>query len=164
MSQLIKVTTQKKIRSLVDSIVQRLDKDGSVSITGAGKATGKTVSVVEITKRKVPGLHQITSLEKAALPQSTTQKSQCSITITLSKNAPIKDGSSTQCLGYQAPISISDSVETNSSDAIQGDSCAVPSTDNQSETAPSDSRKRPQDTLTAQDEVVCLKRQKVCSQ
>ena len=82
----------------------------SISLTGKGKAVGKTVSVAEIIKRKSPGLHQLNQLTEEETVDKWKAKDGKLDTmeivrylpvmkITLSK-APIDPATP----GYQAPL------------------------------------------------------------
>lgn len=60
----MKVKDGSKIRNLMGFAVGRMESDAvrQVLFSGAGKAVGKTITCVEIMKRRLGGLHQITKV------------------------------------------------------------------------------------------------------
>ncbi|KAG8088919.1 hypothetical protein GUJ93_ZPchr0011g28889 [Zizania palustris] len=108
----IRITAQGRMRNYISYGMSLLEENGhdEIVIKAMGRAINKTVMVVELIKRRIGGLHQITCtesiditdtwepLEEGLLPLETTRHVSM-ITITLSKKA--LDTSST---GYQPPI------------------------------------------------------------
>ncbi|XP_032679678.1 ribonuclease P protein subunit p25-like protein [Odontomachus brunneus] len=93
-----------KIRNVLGYALKEFPNYNSVVWTGVGQAIGKTISCVELFKRKHEGLHQVTKLRytkrsKKSKENVTDEIHQVpEIHILLTKN--IKD---TTELGYQAP-------------------------------------------------------------
>ncbi|XP_076892500.1 uncharacterized protein LOC143544215 [Bidens hawaiensis] len=108
----IRVTTQGRMRNYITYAITLFQEKGSdeISLKAMGRAINKTVMIAELFKRRVAGLHQITSigsiditdmwepLEEGLLPLETTRHVSV-ITITLSQKE--LDSSS---VGYQPPI------------------------------------------------------------
>ncbi|KAJ7538666.1 hypothetical protein O6H91_11G058600 [Diphasiastrum complanatum] len=108
----IRITTQGKMRNYITYATTLLQEKEATEIVlkAMGRAINKTVTIAEIIKRRVAGLHQITSLgstditdlweplEEGLLPLETTRHVSM-ITITLST----KDLDKTS-VGYQAPL------------------------------------------------------------
>ncbi|KAL3514807.1 hypothetical protein ACH5RR_027524 [Cinchona calisaya] len=108
----IRITSQGRMRSYITYAMALLQEKGSEEIVfkAMGRAINKTVTIVELIKRRIVGLHQITSitstnindtwepLEEGLLPLETTRHVSM-ITITLSKKEL-----DTSLLGYQPPI------------------------------------------------------------
>ncbi|XP_027092288.1 uncharacterized protein LOC113748941 [Coffea eugenioides] len=108
----IRITSQGRMRSYITYAMSLLQEKGSEEIVfkAMGRAINKTVTIVELIKRRIVGLHQITSitstdindtwepLEEGLLPLQTTRHVSM-ITITLSKKEL-----DTSSLGYQPPI------------------------------------------------------------
>nr|GMD29043.1 ribonuclease P protein subunit P25-like protein [Ipomoea batatas]GME06194.1 ribonuclease P protein subunit P25-like protein [Ipomoea batatas] len=108
----IRITSQGRMRNYISyamSVLQEKEPD-KIVFKAMGRAINKTVTIVELIKRRVVGLHQITSitstditdtwepLEEGLLPLETTRHVSM-ITITLSKNEL-----DTKDVGYQLPI------------------------------------------------------------
>ncbi|GLT34403.1 hypothetical protein SLA2020_089210 [Shorea laevis] len=108
----IRITSQGRMRSYITYAMTLLQEKGSNEIVfkAMGRAINKTVTIVELIKRRIPGLHQITSigstditdtwepLEEGLLPLETTRHVSM-ITITLSKKEL-----NTSSVGYQPPL------------------------------------------------------------
>ncbi|KAM6543636.1 hypothetical protein CsatB_008083 [Cannabis sativa] len=108
----IRITSQGRMRNYITYAITLLQEKGSDEIVfkAMGRAINKTVTIVELIKRRVVGLHQNTSigstditdtwepLEEGLLPLETTRHVSM-ILITLSK----KELNST-LIGYQPPI------------------------------------------------------------
>ncbi|KAK9026204.1 hypothetical protein V6N11_039049 [Hibiscus sabdariffa] len=108
----IRITSQGRMRSYITYAMTLLQEKGSNQIVfkAMGRAINKTVTIVELIKRRIVGLHQITSigsmditdmwepLEEGLLPLETTRHVSM-ITITLSKKEL-----DTSSVGYQPPI------------------------------------------------------------
>ncbi|KAI3960626.1 hypothetical protein MKX01_003800 [Papaver californicum] len=108
----IRITTQGRMRSYITYATSLLQEKGSDEIVfkAMGRAINKTIMIVELIKRRIVGLHQITSigstditdtwepLEEGLLPLETTRHVSM-ITISLSKKD--LDASS---IGYQSPL------------------------------------------------------------
>ncbi|CAI9117032.1 OLC1v1018343C1 [Oldenlandia corymbosa var. corymbosa] len=108
----IRITSQGRMRSYITYAMSLLQEKGSEEVVfkAMGRAINKTVTIVELIKRRIVGLHQITSitstdindtwepLEEGLLPLQTTRHVSM-ITITLSKKEL-----DTSALGYQPPI------------------------------------------------------------
>lgn len=108
----IRITSQGRMRSYITYAMTLLQEKGSNEIVfkAMGRAINKTVTIVELIKRRIVGLHQITSigstditdtwepLEEGLLPLETTRHVSM-ITITLSKNQL-----DTSAVGYQPPL------------------------------------------------------------
>ncbi|EFJ26390.1 hypothetical protein SELMODRAFT_172788 [Selaginella moellendorffii] len=107
----IRITTQGKTRNYITYAISLLqDKSSDVVLKAMGRAINKTVTIAEIIKRRVAGLHQITTigsadftdtwepLEEGLVPLETTRHVSM-ISITLSKTE--LDSTSS---GYQAPL------------------------------------------------------------
>ncbi|XP_075634016.1 uncharacterized protein LOC142606590 [Castanea sativa] len=109
----IRITSQGRMRNYITYAMSLLhDEKGSNEIVfkAMGRAINKTVTIVELIKRRIVGLHQITSigstditdtwepLEEGLLPLETTRHVSM-ITITLSKNELNKSA-----VGYQPPL------------------------------------------------------------
>ncbi|KAG9143811.1 hypothetical protein Leryth_011472 [Lithospermum erythrorhizon] len=108
----IRITSQGRMRNYITYAMTLLQEKGSDEIVfkAMGRAINKTVTMVELIKRRIVGLHQVTSiqstditdtwepLEEGLLPLETTRHVSM-ITITLSKNELDK-----AAVGYQPPI------------------------------------------------------------
>eukprot|EP00252_Welwitschia_mirabilis_P024851 TRINITY_DN7541_c0_g1_i1.p1 TRINITY_DN7541_c0_g1~~TRINITY_DN7541_c0_g1_i1.p1 ORF type:complete len:149 (+),score=20.10 TRINITY_DN7541_c0_g1_i1:307-753(+) len=108
----IRVTTQGLIRNYVNyaSVLLQDSSTPEIVLKAMGQAINKAVAVAEIIKRRIPGLHQITSIssssitdvwepiEEGLLPLE-TKRQVSMITITLSLEAL-----DTKAVGYQAPL------------------------------------------------------------
>ncbi|XP_071698235.1 uncharacterized protein [Rutidosis leptorrhynchoides] len=108
----IRITSQGRMRNYITYAMNLLQEKGSSEIVfkAMGRAINKTVTIVELIKRRIVGLHQITSigsiditdtwepLEEGLLPLETTRHVSM-ITVTLS----IKE-LDTSSIGYQPPL------------------------------------------------------------
>ncbi|KAJ6306286.1 hypothetical protein OIU78_021576 [Salix suchowensis] len=108
----IRITSQGRMRSYISYAMTLLQEKGSNEIVfkAMGRAINKTVTIVELIKRRIVGLHQITSigstditdtwepLEEGLLPLETTRHVSM-ITITLS----MKELNASS-IGYQPPL------------------------------------------------------------
>uniref|UniRef100_A0A3N7G1L6 DNA/RNA-binding protein Alba-like domain-containing protein n=1 Tax=Populus trichocarpa TaxID=3694 RepID=A0A3N7G1L6_POPTR len=108
----IRITSQGRMRSYISYAMTLLQEKGSNEIVfkAMGRAINKTVTIVELIKRRIVGLHQITSigstditdtwepLEEGLLPLETTRHVSM-ITINLSKKEL-----NTSSAGYQPPL------------------------------------------------------------
>ncbi|XP_032888211.1 ribonuclease P protein subunit p25-like protein [Amblyraja radiata] len=109
----MKVKESSKIRNLMGYAIAKMESDSTKEIlfTGTGKAVSKTISCVEIMKRRIKGLHQITKLfykqveelwepivSEAGLDSLTVKRNIPAICILLSK-----DELPTNEPGYQPP-------------------------------------------------------------
>ncbi|XP_031406349.1 H/ACA ribonucleoprotein complex subunit GAR1-like isoform X1 [Punica granatum] len=108
----IRITSQGRMRSYITYAMSLLQEKGSDEIVfkAMGRAINKTVTIVELIKRRIVGLHQITSigsiditdtwepLEEGLVTLETTRHVSM-ITITLSKNQLDKAAP-----GYQPPL------------------------------------------------------------
>ncbi|CAN0847963.1 Ribonuclease P protein subunit p25-like protein [Linum grandiflorum] len=108
----IRITSQGRMRSYISYAMTLLQDKGANEIVfkAMGRAINKTVTIVELIKRRIVGLHQITSigstditdtwepLEEGLLPLETTRHVSM-ITITLSKVEL-----DTSSVGYQSPL------------------------------------------------------------
>ncbi|XP_015073022.1 protein FAM98B-like isoform X2 [Solanum pennellii] len=109
----IRITTQGRLRNYITYATNLLlQEKGSkeIALKSMGRAISKTVMIAELIKRKIVGLHQITSigssditdtwepLEEGLLPLETTRHVSV-ITIILSK-----EELDTSSAGYQPPI------------------------------------------------------------
>nr|KJB58053.1 hypothetical protein B456_009G192000 [Gossypium raimondii] len=108
----IRVTSQGRMRNYITYAMTLLQEMGSNQIVfkAMGRAISKTVTIVELLKKRIVGLHQITSigstditdmwepLEEGLLPLETTRHVPM-ISITLSKNEL-----NTSSVGYQPPL------------------------------------------------------------
>lgn len=108
----IRITSQGRMRSYITYAMTLLQEKGSSEIVfkAMGRAINKTVTIVELIKRRIVGLHQNTSigstditdtwepLEEGLLPLETTRHVSM-ITITLSKKEL-----NTSSIGYQPPL------------------------------------------------------------
>ncbi|XP_057836632.1 uncharacterized protein LOC131046857 [Cryptomeria japonica] len=111
----IRITTQGKMRNYITYATTLLQKDkgsAEIIIKAMGRAINKTVTIAEIIKRRIAGLHQITTigsiditdswepLEEGLLPLETTRHvSMIAITLStteLDVNSP----------GYQPPLPV----------------------------------------------------------
>nr|AFK39416.1 unknown [Lotus japonicus] len=108
----IRITSQGRMRNYITYAMTLLQEKGSNEIVfkAMGRAINKTVTIVELIKRRIVGLHQNTAigstditdtwepLEEGLLPLETTRHVSM-ITITLSKNEL-----DTASVGYQPPL------------------------------------------------------------
>ncbi|KAL5847885.1 hypothetical protein ACOSQ3_011409 [Xanthoceras sorbifolium] len=108
----IRITSQGRMRSYISYAMSLLQDKGSNEIVfkAMGRAINKTVTIVELIKRRIVGLHQNTAigstditdtwepLEEGLLPLETTRHVSM-ITITLSKKEL-----NTSSVGYQPPL------------------------------------------------------------
>lgn len=108
----IRITTQGRMRNYITYATTLFQEKGSdqVVLKAMGRAINKTVMIAELIKRRIIGLHQVTSigstditdmwepLEEGLLPLETTRHVSM-ITITLSKKEL-----NASSIGYQRPI------------------------------------------------------------
>ncbi|PHU21016.1 hypothetical protein BC332_12167 [Capsicum chinense] len=108
----IRITSQGRMRSYITYAMTLLQEKESDEIVfkAMGRAINKTVTIVELIKRRIVGLHQVTSitstditdtwepLEEGLLPLETTRHVSM-ITISLSKKELDKNA-----VGYQPPL------------------------------------------------------------
>ncbi|XP_057516094.1 glycine-rich cell wall structural protein 2-like [Amaranthus tricolor] len=108
----IRITSQGRMRNYISYAMTLLQEKGSDEIVfkAMGRAINKTVTIVELIKRRIVGLHQITSIgstgitdtwepiEEGLLPIETTRHVSM-VTITLSKKEM-----NTSAVGYQPPL------------------------------------------------------------
>ncbi|XP_066472754.1 ribonuclease P protein subunit p25-like protein [Tiliqua scincoides] len=109
----MKVKDGSKIRNLMGYAIGKMESEAmrQVLFSGAGKAISKTITCVEIMKRRLGGLHQITKVffkqteeiwepivPEAGLDPLTVKRNVPAICVLLSK-----DLLDAQELGYQAP-------------------------------------------------------------
>ncbi|CAN8312682.1 unnamed protein product [Cochlearia groenlandica] len=108
----IRITSMGRARNYITYAMTLLQEKGSteVNFKAMGRAINKSVTIAELIKRRIPGLHQNTSigstditdtwepLEEGLLPIETTRHVSM-ITITLSK-----EELNTSSVGYQCPI------------------------------------------------------------
>ncbi|XP_057503041.1 glycine-rich cell wall structural protein 2-like [Actinidia eriantha] len=108
----IRITSQGRMRNYITYAMTLLQEKGSAEIVfkAMGRAINKTVTIVELIKRRIAGIHQVTSiqstditdtwepLEEGLLPLETTRHVSM-ITITLSK-----EELDTSSVGYQPPL------------------------------------------------------------
>ncbi|CAN1163265.1 Ribonuclease P protein subunit p25-like protein [Linum perenne] len=108
----IRITSQGRMRNYISYAMTLLQEKGADEIVfkAMGRAINKTVTIVELIKRRIVGLHQVTSigstditdtwepLEEGLLPLETTRHVSM-ITITLSKKEL-----DTSSVGYQPPL------------------------------------------------------------
>ncbi|KAI4366289.1 hypothetical protein MLD38_022182 [Melastoma candidum] len=124
----IRITSQGRMRSYITYAMGLLqEKDsGEIVFKAMGRAINKTVTIVELIKRRITGIHQVTSigstditdtwepLEEGLLPIETTRHVSM-ITITLSKKEL-----DTKSIGYQPPLP-ADQVKPHTEFDNQGD-------------------------------------------
>ncbi|PSR99557.1 Ribonuclease P protein subunit p25-like protein [Actinidia chinensis var. chinensis] len=108
----IRITSQGRMRNYITYAMTLLQEKGSTEIVfkAMGRAINKTVTIVELIKRRIVGLYQVTSigstditdtwepLEEGLLPLETTRHVSM-ITITLSKQEL-----NTSSVGFQPPL------------------------------------------------------------
>ncbi|XP_024969657.1 uncharacterized protein LOC112509017 [Cynara cardunculus var. scolymus] len=108
----IRITSQGRMRNYITYAMSLIQEKGSSEIVfkAMGRAINKTVTIVELIKRRIVGLHQITAigstditdtwepLEEGLLPLETTRHVSM-ITITLSMKEL-----NTSSIGYQPPL------------------------------------------------------------
>ncbi|GER33995.1 alba DNA/RNA-binding protein [Striga asiatica] len=108
----IRITSQGRMRSYITYAMTLLQEKGSDEIVfkAMGRAINKTVTIVELIKRRIVGLHQITAIQSTDITDTwepleeglqtlETTRKVSTVTITLSK----KDLDKTN-IGYQPPI------------------------------------------------------------
>lgn len=124
----IRITAQGRMRNYISYALTLLQEKGSNDIVfkAMGRAINKTVAIAELIKRRVEGLHQLTSigsiditdtwepLEEGLLPLETTRHVSV-ISITLSKSELDKGAA-----GYQSPLP-SDHVKPLALNEYEGD-------------------------------------------
>ncbi|KAL2468211.1 ribonuclease P protein subunit p25-like protein [Forsythia ovata] len=108
----IRITSQGRMRSYITYAMSLLQEKGSDEIVfkAMGRAINKTVTIVELIKRRIVGLHQITAIQSTDITDTwepleeglqileTTRKVSM-VTITLSKKElDVKN------VGYQSPL------------------------------------------------------------
>jgi len=110
----VRVTTGGKIRDVVEYSLARLEdaSQGRVTLAGVGKAITKVITVAEILKRRVAGLHQRTSLHTLEMDETFEPKEEGlnvvrrkrrvgAVTVTLCGDVSRIDAGA---VGYQAPV------------------------------------------------------------
>jgi len=116
-TEAIAIEAEGKVKAHARAAIEALRANGSkektVVFVGVGTAVGKTISVAEMVKRVVKGLHQCTSYAPVVVKELKDGKLKASkatqIRIELSTTA---EGMDTNAPGYQAPKSRSGSVAT----------------------------------------------------
>ncbi|MED6185950.1 hypothetical protein PIB30_062077 [Stylosanthes scabra] len=125
----IRITSQGRMRNYITYAMTLLQEKGSNEIVfkAMGRAINKTVTIVELIKRRIVGLHQNTQigstditdtwepLEEGLLPLETTRHVSM-ITITLSKKEI-----NTSSVGYQSPLP-ADQVKASADFDYEGES------------------------------------------
>ncbi|KAL3627817.1 hypothetical protein CASFOL_028232 [Castilleja foliolosa] len=110
----IRITSHGRMRNYITYAMTLLQEKGSDEIVfkAMGRAINKTVTIVELIKRRIVGLHQITAIQSTYITDTwepleeglqtleTTRKVSM-VTITLSKNELDKTN-----IGYQPPIPV----------------------------------------------------------
>ncbi|XP_043933705.1 ribonuclease P protein subunit p25-like protein [Protopterus annectens] len=110
----MKVKEGSKIRNLMSFAMSRMESEGTMHIvfSGSGRAVTKTITCVEIMKRKLKGLHQITKLRYKTMQEVWENKMQQEgkpDKLTVHKNIPSicillsKDPLNPAEAGYQPP-------------------------------------------------------------
>ncbi|XP_044306430.1 ribonuclease P protein subunit p25 [Varanus komodoensis] len=108
----MKVKEGSKIRNLMGFAVSRMELEATRQIvfSGCGRAVTKTITCVEILKRKLGGLHQVTKVQyKAVLEVWENQEEGSTERLTAHKNVPSvcillsKDPLDPHQMGYQPP-------------------------------------------------------------
>ncbi|XP_051139126.1 uncharacterized protein LOC127256934 [Andrographis paniculata] len=107
----IRITSQGRMRNYITYAMSLLqEKSDEVLFKAMGRAINKTVTIVELIKRRIVGLHQVTSIQSTDITDTwepleeglqtleTTRKVSM-ITITLSKKELDKTN-----IGYQTPL------------------------------------------------------------
>ncbi|XP_021756578.1 myosin heavy chain IB-like [Chenopodium quinoa] len=125
----IRITSQGRMRSYITYAMTLLQEKGSDEIVfkAMGRAINKTVTIVELIKRRIVGLHQITSIGSTGITDTwepleeglniiETTRHVSMITITLSKNE--KD---TSAIGYQPPLPADQVKASNDYDYYEGE-------------------------------------------
>jgi ribonucleases P/MRP protein subunit RPP25 len=113
---IIRVNRTIQARNFIDHVLDEFNNKGkdSVTLSSLGQAITKAVTIAEIVKHRVAGLHQVNEIntividdeyepleeEKEQLDKMTVSRKLTCLQITLSKTAP-KD---TSVAGYQPPI------------------------------------------------------------
>eukprot|EP00245_Coleochaete_scutata_P004443 TRINITY_DN17065_c0_g1_i1.p1 TRINITY_DN17065_c0_g1~~TRINITY_DN17065_c0_g1_i1.p1 ORF type:complete len:238 (+),score=38.33 TRINITY_DN17065_c0_g1_i1:151-864(+) len=108
----VRITTQGKMRNYITYTTTAFQEKGvqEIVLKAMGRAINKTVTIAEIIKRRIPGLHQITSIGSTditdvwepleeGLRQLETTRHVSTITITLSTKELDKNAT-----GYQPPL------------------------------------------------------------
>ncbi|MBN3308958.1 RPP25 protein, partial [Amia calva] len=119
----MRVKEGSKIRNLMGFAMTRMESGGSrqIMFSGSGRAVTKTITCVEIMKRKMGGLHQITKLRYKGLQEvweSQEEGPGQASEMTVHRNVPSvcillsKDPLDPQEHGYQPPESLSTLWET----------------------------------------------------
>ena len=124
----VRVSPHGQIKEYVSAAMRLLEAtSGSITVVGRGKAISRAVTVVEIVKRRVPGLHQHTSIGSVTVtdvwssksPQEPLDKVQVvrstpTITVTLSLS-PLDES----LPGYQPPQRVAaQTPETGASSSV----------------------------------------------
>lgn len=105
----IRVTTKGVMKSYLTAVIGRLasgeDASEHVTLQGMGNAISKVVSIAEIVKRRIPAVHQLTSI---------------SSTEVVDTYEPLEEGLETVVIKRQVPsIAITLTMQTPSDDAIR---------------------------------------------
>ncbi|KAL6493008.1 hypothetical protein OROGR_032767 [Orobanche gracilis] len=108
----IRITSQGRMRSYITYALTLLQEKGSDDLVfkAMGRAINKTVTIVELIKRRIVGLHQITTIQSTDITDTwepleeglqtlETIRKVSMVTITLSKKELDKTN-----IGYQPPI------------------------------------------------------------
>uniref|UniRef100_A0A4W3J0W2 Ribonuclease P and MRP subunit p25, a n=1 Tax=Callorhinchus milii TaxID=7868 RepID=A0A4W3J0W2_CALMI len=109
----MKVKEGSKIRNLMGFAMGRMETEDTRQIvfSGSGRAVTKTITCVEIMKRRVSGLHQITKLRYKSVQEvwERREPEPSAHNLTLLKNVPSicillsKDPPDITAAGYQSP-------------------------------------------------------------
>lgn len=119
----VRITSHGKSRNFIAFVAQTLTAEGDnhvVVLTATGRSVAKAISVVEVTKTLVPGLHQLNELSQVEAPSDGAEmdedeedverpRSQSKLIISLSKSTSAL-GQPTTHYGYQPPLSVVPSV------------------------------------------------------
>jgi len=125
----IRITTQGKMRNYISYATNLLADPNKqavgIILKAMGRAINKTVTIAEIIKRRIPGLHQITQIDSTditdvwepleeGLDRLETTRHVSSIQITLSTN-PLD----TNHPGYQPPLPVDQIKPISSADILE---------------------------------------------
>ncbi|XP_066525974.1 ribonuclease P protein subunit p25a [Hoplias malabaricus] len=124
----MRVKEGSKIRNLLGYAMSRLQGERhvvpvtQVIFTGMGRAITKTITCVEIMKRKVQGLHQVSKLQYRTVREVWQSQEEEGVQMTMFKNVPAvyillsKEPLDPEELGYQPPAQTDSCSEQKSSE------------------------------------------------
>jgi len=111
----VRVTMRTRVASYLRYVYHTLEKDEenfkTVELKGAGRAIARLVPLVELIKRRIPGLHQTSEISSVMVTDTTRSGEEIERRIVMLKITLSKEPLDTTASGYQEPIPIEEVEE-----------------------------------------------------